>query len=37
MNLRGSGESSEATIRSLSGAIAQQLDALADEARLLIH
>ncbi len=36
-NLRDSGESAEATLRTLSGAIAQQLDALADEARLLIH
>jgi hypothetical protein len=37
MNLRGSGESAQATLGALSGAIAQQLNALADEARLLIH
>jgi len=37
MNLRGSGESAQATLSALSGAIAQQLDALAGEARLLIR
>lgn len=36
-NLRGSSESAQATLGALSGAIAQQLNALADEARLLIH
>jgi hypothetical protein len=36
-NLRGSGESAQATLAALSGAIAQQLNALADEARLMIH
>jgi hypothetical protein len=35
--LKSSGESAEETLRALSSAIAQQLDALADEARLLIH
>ncbi len=36
-NLRVQGESAQATLGALSGAIAQQLNALADEARLLIH
>ncbi len=36
-NLLSQGDSAGATLRALSGAIAQQLNALADEARLLIH
>ena len=32
-----SGEAQKETLRALTGAIAQQLNALADEARLLIH
>lgn len=36
-NLATPGESAQATIEALSSAISQQLNALADEARLLIH
>jgi hypothetical protein len=36
-NLAEGNDSTQATLRALSGAIAQQLNALADEARLLIH
>ena len=36
-NLAEGNDSTQATLRTLSGAIAQQLNALADEARLLIH